>query len=255
MNIVCVVPVSNNEIYASHFGKSVERFSLGVVNIGIDPDHPENNPIIRRMAIGVNYALQNKMVNPDTIVVFSKENVVILDNLLSEKIFKVFTDRPDVGIIGVEGIDSIDRDWDLKYSCGHYIQASSGEAVGNGNHIVNNSKVGFFDDCVAVSNSLFAVRGSLILSGLIPNCMQFTDDEKIYSFDMCFQAMSMGSKIAVADILIYDGSQTMFDSEHRNIFSKQINSLLDVFTSFGNKLPVTTKSFAKKANEIVTIDL
>lgn len=255
MKIICIVPISNNDVYASHFGKSIERFQLGVVNIGNDANNPSNDFIIRKMAIGISYAIEKNMIDNDTIVMFSREDVVVLDNFLPQKLDMVFSKNPHVGVVGIEGVDVIDRGWDFKFDKGHYIQAAAGEAVGNGNHIVHGNSVGYYEDCVGVGNSLFAVRGSLILSGLIPNAMQFVDDENIYSFDMCFQALSRGAKIAVADILIYDGSRKMFDSDYRERAKKQVDNLLNVFTSFGNNLPATVKSFVAIANEVVTIDL
>lgn len=257
MKIVCIVPVNNPDVYSSHFGKSVDRLGLGVINIGNDDQNPQNNTQIMKYALGANYAIQNKMIDNDTIVVYSREDVFIMDSLFAQKLNAVFQKRPDVGIIGVEGARSIDRDWNYSYQCGHYIQATDSDGVGNGKHIVHGSSVGFYDDCVVVGNSLFAVRGSLFLANVLPN-VSLAGGEHVCSFDMSFQCLSRGFGVAVADILVYCGSRLGLDgdvAEYKNQANLQYTKLMDLYESFGNVLPATNKSFIKNRNEVVTIDL
>lgn len=257
MIINLVVAKDNDEIFNTHFVPSVKRFNVQCFQIGDKPD--ENGNIIKKSItekyhIMTKMLLDNNVLNDDSVIVFVHEDVNIFDNHFIDKINMIFSEKPDVGVLGVIGTKKISKEgWWLDENnipVGHIIQGIDGKNITEGEHKCFGT-VGYIDDCVSVEGCVFAVRGSLLKSDINFDIENFKIDRDLYAMDISLQALLKGYKVAVADILVY----------HR---SNRVNQISDTWKNskiiFNNKyknlnFPIESKNIITKRNEIMEVEI
>jgi len=257
MNINFVVARENDNTFNSYFVPSARRFAIPCFQIG---DKADNNGNIVKKSINEKYhtickmLIDNNVVNDDSVIVFIHEDINILDNHFIEKVDTVFSEKPDVGILGVAGVKQISKEgwWfnEENKPVGHMVEGVDGKNIADGKHNIYGT-VGYIDDCAAVEGCVLAVRGSLIKSGLIFDIDTYKNDRDIYAMDICVQSLLKGYKVAVADILVYHKSnRTKNISESWNI-SKQIFN--DKYKDI--QFPIKPENIIKKRDEIMEVEI
>lgn len=186
--IYYVVPSKSRESYLeSHFKTAGVRGSKRIM-YGDDSIHKKYNKAI-------------DAINPnaDDIVVFAHDDVIIIDELMKDKLELIF-ESDDVGLVGIYGTTEFNEGggwWmcDRKvHGRGHIIQ---GNGNGTKGHMVD--RIGYFDDVVTVDGCFFAMRGELL------NTIKFDENFNSYHFydsDISLQTIHAGYDVVVADILI-----------------------------------------------------
>lgn len=200
--------------------------------------HASGEDITKGLAEKYNKGLETVKQNLDDrdIVGFIHEDVKIIDKNLSQKIEKVFEQKPDIGMVGVLGASELPENgnWFMipeKKIYGQWIQEHNGETL----HMTK-GQVGYYDNVVVVHKFCFFVRGSLIKEGLMfDNRFQRHD---LYNIDLGLQVLERGYKLAVADILLL----------HKSI--REGNTNIGLLTSKwkekGKTFPLTTDQFTFK---------
>lgn len=256
MEIMCVVARDDDKKFNTFVGQSLNKFKLKTVQIG---DKPDVNGVIDRKStpekyvIGCDVLKDQNLLTDDILVVFIHEDTNIVDNLFIDKVKFIFNDRPDIGIVGVVGIESISEDgfWlnPENKPLGHNILGKDG-TVGQGDYRQYGS-VGVFDKVVAIDNSIIIVRGSLIKDGLTFDRDTLKKDNNMYGMDISIQALQMGYKVAVADIL------TFHNSKRNMIMSDDWNSSKILFNEKYKDLsfPITIDSFEFDESEVVDVEI
>ena len=250
MNIVTICPISRKDVYESHINPCLQRFKMVVVNVN-DEKEPFDS-VSKKFSLGTTFALNNNMIKPDDIVLYVHEDVMLLDNLVKEKLEKIFADKPDVGMVGVEGIKTLGERFPSNFDYGHYVQGNQ-NGVGQGNHVVNKSGIGYFTDMSAVSNYFFAIRGSLILDGVLPMVNNEVNGRDVYAIDLGMQVMLKGYQIVVADILVFHASMRYRSSiivGVQDVYSNLVSKYVDMGVTF----PVNGRVI-RKASDVIHIEL
>jgi len=218
-------------------------------------EKPEN--IFNKYNAGIESLLQNNLQDDD-IIVFMHSDVGIIDNIFKEKVELVFNEKPDVAILGIAGAIELNSKggWWMtteEKMRGHLIQGNNGGGNAEGFHLIKGS-IGYFDDLVCVDGCILITKGKFIKEGLIFDVKTFEYND-FYDIDFCFQAIEMGYKVAVADILIFHQSSGMGVYDDKWKSSKQ--KFIDKWTKEDRQLPFTRDQFKMKKieSEIVEIDL
>lgn len=253
MRIIAICPIHDTEVFSAHANASFHKEKMMVVNVN-DQNEPFD-PVNKKIAVGIEYALNNGMILYDDIVLICHEDVLILDGAFRDKIELVFANKPEIGMLGVEGCRSLNDSFPTQYTHGHYVQGTSIENPGVGNHIVNGGNIGFYPKMACVSHYFFAVRGSLILNGVKPNWMEYQNDMNLYAIDMGLQVMEKGYDIAVIDILVYHASTGRQNAKRiddaRDSYKKLVQNQLKI----GNSFPITGGSKITPKSEVITIEI
>jgi hypothetical protein len=233
--IYAAIAKNNDSVFSSYLVPFLDRYNIKAC-IASDEEG-------KRDSIFVKYnqcitALINEGLKNDDIVLFVHEDVKLLDPNFVSKLELMFSEKKDVGLVGVVGVTELSENcrwWDNKPDKlkGHIIQENGQQAY----HMVK-GMVGYSDDLVAVDGLCFAVRADLLLGGL-----RFDDTFKgfhFYDLDICCQILSMGHKIAIADILVLhksigDISKSEGWMENKDKFFKK--------WSVGYKFPLTSRGF------------
>jgi GT2 family glycosyltransferase len=215
MELMTVVAREDNNTFNTFIAPSIQKHKLKIYQVG-DKQAPDGsvhkNSTCEKYFMCMHGLKEKNMIPDDTLFVFVHEDVSIIDNDFVPKVLMTFAEKPDVGVLGVAGVRSILGDPKGLYDpnnapVGHLIQGVGGKSgtAGKGNYI-KYGDVGYFDNIMAVENSLFVVRGSVFNAGVNFDMQTFPKDMDMYGIDICFQAREKGFKVAVADILIYHHS-------------------------------------------------
>ena len=248
MSIIAICPIHNKEVYTSHIDQCLQRFKMVVVNV--NDEKPPFDPVAKKFHLGAAFAVNNNMIQPDDVVVFVHEDVMILDNLFPEKIQMIFSEKPEIGMVGVEGISTLSEGYQVGYDVGHYVQGNPLSTVGDGSHVVNASGIGFFPKVSAISSYFFAVRGSLILDGVMPDFNAIPGDKNVYAIDMSIQVMSKGYDVAVADIFMYHGSARLRNTNEIASAAKDYSLVVQKHKSLGIEFPIKGAVVKNNSNTI-----
>lgn len=257
MNVNFVVARENDNTFNSYFVPSARHYAVPCFQIGDKPDEHGNiikKSINEKYHIMSKMLIDNKVITDDSIIVFIHEDINILDNHFVEKINMVFSEKPDVGVLGVAGVKQISKEgwWfnEENKPVGHMVEGVDGKNIADGNHVVYGT-VGYIDNCACVEGCVLAVRGSLIKSGLNFDIDTYRNDRDIYAMDLCVQTLLKGYKVAVADMLVFHKSNRV-----RNISeSWKISKAL-----FNNKyknleFPIKPENILTKRDEIMEVEL
>ncbi|MFW6247428.1 MAG: glycosyltransferase [bacterium] len=265
-NVKFIIPRHNEEMYKTFAEPSLKRLGVQALQV-FDKEEGNNECIFKKMNAGIEAAIESGLQDDD-IVVFSHEDVGVLDNLFKEKVELIFSEKPDIALIGVVGATEltekgawwanepfmVDKDGNQKGSLvGHLIQGKGNGKQGEGFHLQKGA-IGFFDNIVAIDGCIMITKGMFIKEGLRFDDENY-DGNDFYDCDICMTVLGMGYSIAVADILVYHESPGM------GVFTDGWKRAKDIFikkwTDYGYELPFTTDQFKKKVveTEIVEIEI
>ena len=244
MDTIFITPRSENDKFDTYLGASIQSIKTRCVNVADNKDSNEEKSISKKYNIGVDIIKDRQLLNESTIVIFSKPNVYIIDPLFVDKLSMIFSDKPNIGVVGVAGVKEIHSGRRL-YSNDNTplngIVYTIDEETNKGEH-VQYSKNGFYDDVVAVDDSIIAVRGSLLLH----NEFSLDCDSSIgFGIELSIKSINYGYDVGVADILVVSSENTDIDAE-----------IIDGIVSTTNsKYPINIKTLSKNINSIISIDL
>jgi hypothetical protein len=223
--------------------------------VNINDEKEPFDPVVKKMSLGVSFALTNNMVKANDIVLFAHEDVMILDNLFIEKLELVFSEKPEIGMVGVEGVSVLSENYQVGYNSGHYVQGNPMSNIGDGSHIANAMGIGFFPGMSSVSHYIFAVRGSLIIDGVLPDMVTIPNDKTLYAIDMSMQVMQRGYEVAVIDALVYHKSTRMRNINEIESASNDYALLVDKYKKLGVEFPIIGKISSSNKADVIRIEL
>ncbi|MFA5484927.1 MAG: glycosyltransferase [Candidatus Pacearchaeota archaeon] len=251
MEIKFVIPRNDDQIFESHLYNSLKKIGCQAIQIANDSSIKS---ITHKYNLAVNI-LRNATISEDELVVFSHEDVSIIDAQFFDKITYLFNSRPDVGIVGIVGSEKISMDgWWLdtrNNPKGRILQRNIKRNIKRGmGTLIEFSNVGFYDNVVSVDNCFFVVRGTL-LNRINFDITNMINDNHFYCNDLCFQSLLNKYKVVVADILIYHHSTEHFEisnewTESQKIFVEKYKDM---------KFPITINSFDLNTPEIIEVKL
>lgn len=258
MEILCVVArTSSDDKFNALLAPSINKFKLKCVQIGDKPNEDGvvfSKSVVEKYHIGCEILKQQNIITDETIFVFVHEDVNLVDNLFIEKINYVFDERKDIGVVGVVGVEKIsETGWWLSPEnnpVGHQVISTVDGVAGSGEY-VKYGPVGFYDKVVAVDNSIFAVRGSVLKDGIDFDVDTLKSDVNMYAMDFCVNALQRGFKIAVADILTFHHSR-----RNTNINPQWEASKLEFnkkYTHIG--FPIDVDKFKFDESEVVDVEI
>jgi hypothetical protein len=196
--IRAVVSKHSDEIFQRYLMPCLEKYKIKAA-IVIDDDD-KNESIFTKYNNGIDTHIKDGLTKDD-VVAFIHEDVIILDPNFSAKLEMVFSEKKDVGIVGVVGSSELQPDCAWWRSApdklrGHIIQQYGDDR----NHLIK-GHVGYFDDMVALDGLFFAIRGSILLDGFRFDGDTF-DGFDFYDIDTCLTIIEKGYKAAVIDTLV-----------------------------------------------------
>lgn len=251
-----IVPRHNDTLYSMFAEPSMKKIPSQVFQVFDKPNLPLEN-IFKKYNAGIQSIIDNGLQDDDTII-FLHEDCGLVDAIFQEKVDLIFSEKPDVAIVGIAGATELTEKggWWLNESSklrGHLLQGKDGAKLGEGYHLQKGA-IGFFDDVVCVDGCIIITKGKFIREGLRFDDKTF-DSMDMYDIDLCLTAQSMGYKIAVADIMVYH--QSSGNGVFNDAWKTAKDRLITKWTEKGYTLPFTTNQFPKKEikSEIVEINI
>lgn len=228
-----VIARHNEDDYKNYLEPSISM--MNVITYDVSDKENESLSLTQKYNSGIEVALKDGIDDED-IIVFSHEDVKILDQFFCEKLNMVFLNKPDVGLVGVIGTKEFLQNgmWWANTPDklnGHIVQENNNKEF----HLVK-GKIGYFDDIVAIDGLIFAIRGKLINEGLL-----FDENFKFhhYDIDMCFQVLKRNYKIAIADILVKHKSAGL--GSLTDEYKESKTNLINKWSEHG--FPITVNKF------------
>ena len=245
MNIVIITPRYDNDDFNTFLGPSLNKIPVKCINVADKTGSTSPKSISNKYNAGINIARDKGVINDDTILVFANNNVHILDSLFNEKLSMIFTDRPDVAVVGVVGTRQLNSGRSLYDKDNRPVNGIiyTSDIVNNKGEHIQYSKNGFYDNIVAIDDSIFAMRGSILLNNT--NQLFDMDLNQGYGIEIALKSILDGHNIVVADILVVSKNKT--DMEFKIIDN--------IATHVGLSYPINVQSLGKKINSIVDINI
>lgn len=245
MNIVFITARYDGDEFESYLAPSINKINAKCVNVSDNENSTNVSSIANKYSAGVRIVDNQGLLQQNSIIIFVKGNVKIIDSVAIDKLTHIFTEKPNVGVVGISGIREINKDKDFydlsnKPVNGIVYKGDTSESIGN--H-VKFSKQGYYDDVVGIDDCFFAVRGKL----LFPDRITFESDSNSgMGTEVALKALDAGYDVASADILVYS-------NEHTNCSADVINSITERFCD--KSFPITSKKFKKAKGSVVDIEL
>jgi len=240
--ITSIYDDGNNDAFAKYLAPSIKNLQIKCVHI---TDKKENNDIKQissKYNVGIDVVKKNNLINNNTCIIFSKSDTHIIDNLILDKLELAFTHNPNIAVIGVAGSKVLNEDESLYSPDNKPVNGIIVNSNGEGNHI-QYTKNGFFNNIVAVDDSLFAVSGAFLNDSDFHFLPDFNSG---FGIDVSIVATKLGYDVICADILVSTyGSHSI---SFKDI--KQHTSLLSV-----DKYPIMSNNIIKNTNSVVEIEL
>lgn len=244
MDTVFIVPRSKDDKFDTYLGQSIQKIKTRCVNVSDKEGVDIVKSVSQKFNIGVDIIKEHNLLTDDTIVILSKPDTYIIDELFINKLQLLFEEKQDIGIVGVLGVKELHRGRNM-YSFDNTplnsIIYTIDRDIDKGEHI-EYSKRGFYDYAVAVDDSIIAIRGSLLFSdSLTLEC----DLSEGYGIELCVKAIRAGYSIGIADILVVTSNHIDID---RTIIEK-------ISTKLNLEFPINIKTIKKNLNSVVNIEL
>jgi hypothetical protein len=253
----CIIPRHKDTTFQTIAEPSLKKLGTQVLQV-FDNNKEVSENIFKKYNAGIEAAKQAGIKDED-IVILMHEDTAIFDNLFKEKIELLFSEKPEVGLVGVAGAIEITEKggWWLNDAIklrGHLIQGKDNEDMEKGFHLVKGG-IGYFDNVVCIDGCMMITKGKLINEGLLFDNTTYVGND-FYDCDICLKVLEMGYKIAVADLLIFH--QSMGKGMFKDEWSIAKNKFIEKWNNKGYKLPFTADQFKVKenpTNEIIEIPL
>lgn len=228
--------------FGDFFSKSKFKNNYPIVHVTNEhlTDNGIPNGIFEKYNLGIQYYLQNGLDDND-IVVFCHADVKILDEAFEEKLEYAFKNlKIDIaGVIGSIELHETGGWWlcDPSLHRGHLIQWKTDEQSYHMTRVIGN-----FQNMMVVDGLFMAVRGSLIKK-IQFDTKTFVGSYDFYDYDFCAQAKSIGSDIAVLDILIEHKSAGT--GIYKESWEANKNIFINKWKQAGYEFPLKSTDFHK----------
>lgn len=241
-----VVPVHDENVFQNYILPSLKQIGCGLIQVRSRPGEKES--LFEKYNQSTEALIKLGLKETD-VVVYCHEDVRILDSYFAQKVAMIFNQKPEIGLVGVAGANEFtDRGgwWMNKPDKlrGHVIQENE---QGQLFHLVK-GPIGFFDDIVAIDGCMMMVKGKVLLEGLRWDNQTY-DGRDFYDIDFCFEVLSRGYKIGVADILLHHKS--MGTGSMQEPWHKAKEKFFKKWKSLGCEFPITINNFKVKQVEVV----
>jgi hypothetical protein len=237
--LIFIIARNKDEDYNNYI-----RSSLNVIqgkSIEITDSEGEHKSIFEKYNLAITDMLKSE-VNDNDIVIFTHEDVKIVDNLFKDKLEYLFENKKDIGICGFVGTQEYNElgGWWMNSPNklkGHIIQEDNGKD----NHLIKGD-CGYFNDIIVVDGCIFAVRAKVLKDGI--RFDESFNGFHFYDITFCLDTLLKTEwKICVADILIKHKSSGM-GSLTKEWFEAK-NKTIKKYKDIGLTFPVTTESLRK----------
>jgi hypothetical protein len=236
--IYFVVAKNNQKTFKEYLMPGLDKHGIKCC-VASDDYEGQHQSIFIKYNQSIEALIKNGLKEND-IVVFSHEDVKLIDDHLVEKFEMVFEEKKDVGLIGVVGASKLNdtcRWWSnqVQDMRGHIIQENNTQ-----NHHLIKGIVGYSDDLIVVDGLIFAIRADLFLKYNLRFDQENYDGFHFYDIDICCQILEKKLKIAVADILVLHKS--IGDVSKNDDWAKNKDVFVKKWTG-KYKFPLTSHSF------------
>lgn len=242
-NSIFITARYDGDGFEKYLGPSLQQIKTKCVNVADKKDSTDVKSIANKYNIGTNIITDNELLNNDTMVIYAKSSVHVIDPMAVNKVAIAFDSMPQIGVIGVLGVKEIHRGRALYNPDNKPVNGIMFKQDGSNNvaEHIQYSENGFYDDVVAIDDSFIAIRGSALLNGL----RWHTDINRGVGLEIAINALRMGYEVAVADILVLTHEPT-------ELHHTEIESVLD---QINVSIPVNIKNVAVKSNSVVDIEI
>jgi len=259
-NFKCIVPrlgEKDEHKFKMFTEPSMQKIGAQLLQV-FDKNSSKPENIFKKYNSGIEAVSQNGGLNDDDIICFIHSDVGIVDNLFREKVELVFSEKPEVAILGIAGAIELTERGGFWMNTpdkmrGHLIQGKDGGGQGDGFHLQKGA-IGYFDDLVCVDGCIMITKGKFIKEGLRFDDITYTGND-FYDYDISLRALELGYSVACADILIFHASPGLgvFNESWKEAKEKFIKKWQDK----GYILPFTPNQFKKKeiVSQIVEIEI
>jgi len=240
VNTIVITARTDGDNFDTFLGASLQKVQTKCVNISDTDD--DIKPISSKYNVGLNIIKDNGLINDDTIIIFAKSDVYIIDDLFVDKLDLLFSTKPNLGLVGVVGVKTINENFNLLNDDNHPVNGiiyTDNDDPSKGVHTQFSDK-GLYDDIIALTDEFLAVRGSIILN----NEFSFTERlNTAFGVDISLSILKLGYNIASADILVVSDSDSDLEFD-------EFSSLLNEY-----KYPVSSKDIISDISSVVNIEL
>lgn len=241
MDITYIVPRNDDSVFERCLLRYFKQKASRTIQIS---NNPEIKSICHKYSKGIDICREKNLL--DGVIIFSHEDITILDNFFEDKIKYIFETNNSIGVVGVVGTELVsEKGWFLEKENkpkGKIIQGVSDL------QLIKFGEVGFYDNVISVDNCIFAVRASLF-NQIDFDIENLLNDNHHYSTDICLQALKCSYKICVADILVQHESTEHFKpclewEESKETFIEKYSDL---------KFPISVNNFRGESTVEVTL--
>lgn len=212
MNNIVITPRFDGDKFDLMLGSSLKNLNTKCVNVSDKDDSiAEHKMISNKYNVGIGVAGANNLINDDTLVILCKSDVSIADPNAIAKLEHVFTTQPNIGMVGVKGVTTLNKSVELYHLDNTPLNGivynvkdtNKGEYHGT-------DKKGYFTNIIAVDDSIMVIRGS-ILKNIEKLFTVDTNDG--YGIEATVQVLRSGYGVAVIDMFVISNEYTDINSE------------------------------------------
>jgi len=209
MNTIIITPRSDGDRFEIMLEPSIKNFSTKCVSVS-DKEDTDVTDVSRTISykynVGVATAIQNNVISDDTIVMLCKPNVSIADPNAIAKLEHVFSEKPELGMVGVKGVLKLNKSLNLYHEDNvpvngiiyNVVDHQRGEYFGT-------DKKGYFTNVVAVDDSFIAVRGSVLKN--IRELFTIPTNHG-FGIEATIKVLKSGYDVAVIDFFVISNGYT-----------------------------------------------
>lgn len=232
-----IVAHNDDKVFSEYLMPWLQKWNLTCSMVS-DSVKGVTETIFQKYNAGIKCQIDNGLKDDD-VVAFCHEDVKLIDPNLIPKIELAFSEKSDLGLLGVVGATELSESgawWHNKPENlrGHIIQ-ENGKTAG---HLIKGA-VGYFDDLVVIDGLCFFVRGSLLINGLRFDERYVGYD--FYDIDTCLTVLEKGFKVGVADILVQHRS--VGDVSGKASWTQNKDTMIAKWKEKGMTFPLTQKQF------------
>lgn len=212
MDIIVITDRYDDDKFGMMLEPSLKQLNVKCVNVHNTPNADDpSKKISNKYNVGIITAIQNNLIFEDTIVILCKSNVSIADPMTTEKLKHIFTTQPNVGMVGVKGVKTLNPVVDMYHTDNTPLNglvynvkdANTGEYLGT-------DKKGYFIDVISVDDSIMCIRGSILKKH---NKLFDIDLDRGFGIEATVKILKAGYHVAVIDMFVISNEYTDVDGE------------------------------------------